>query len=130
MLVADASALVAVLTGSSQHSAWVGDALFGEDLAGPELLLAESSNTLRSIERRGDMSAADVAAAHGRLLRFNIQLHPFAPFAARVWELRHNMTAYDAWYVAIAESLGCPLITLDRRLALAPGPYCLVLTPS
>ena len=129
MAVADASALVAALTDSSQHSAWARDALFGEDLAAPELLLAESTNTLRSMERRGDLSAADAAAAYDRLLRFDVQLHPFAPYAARIWELRHNLTPYDAWYVAIAESLGCPLITLDRRLTRAPGPTCPILAP-
>lgn len=60
-------------------------------------------------------------------MRTEIELHPFAPFAARVWELRHNLTAYDAWYVAVAESLGCPLVTLDGRLTRAPGPTCAVL---
>ena len=51
------------------------------------------------------------------------------PHAERVWALRHNLTAYDAWYVAVAEALDCPLATLDRRLSRASGPACEVLTP-
>lgn len=46
---------------------------------------------------------------------------PYSPFAARVWELRSNVTAYDAWYVALAESLGASLATLDIKLSRAGG---------
>ncbi len=56
-------------------------------------------------------------------------LLPFAPFEERIWELRHNLTAYDAWYVAVAEALDCPLVTLDIRLSRAPGPTCAFITP-
>ena len=59
----------------------------------------------------------------------DLRTHPFAPHAERVWALRHNLTAYDAWYVAVAEALDCPLATLDRRLSRASGPACEVLTP-
>ncbi len=51
-------------------------------------------------------------------------LHPFAPFADRVWELRDNLTVYDAWYVAVAERLETLLVTTDARLAGATGPTC------
>ena len=51
------------------------------------------------------------------------------PFAQRAWELRHNLTSYDAWYVAVAEALGLPLATLDEGLARASGPKCDFLTP-
>jgi predicted nucleic acid-binding protein len=47
--------------------------------------------------------------------------YPHQPFLDRIWELRHNLTAYDAAYVALAEVLHAPLITCDRALALAPG---------
>ena len=63
------------------------------------------------------------------LLGRDISLYPFAPFADRVWELRRNLTSYDAWYVAIAEFLDCPLVTLDRRLARAPGLSCRIVVP-
>lgn len=51
-------------------------------------------------------------------------LVPFEPFAERVWELRRNVTSYDAWYVAVAEAFRLPLATLDRRLSRASGPSC------
>ena len=48
----------------------------------------------------------------------------------RVWALRTNMTSYDAWYVALAEALGCRLVTLDRKLGRADGPTCEIVLPS
>jgi predicted nucleic acid-binding protein len=54
----------------------------------------------------------------------------FEPFAGRVWELRRNLTSYDAWYVAVAEALDLPLATLDRRLGRATGTSCRVRVPS
>lgn len=58
-----------------------------------------------------------------------MELFPFAPFAGRIWALRENLTSYDAWYVALAEALDCPLATLDRKLSRASGPRCDVLAP-
>ena len=58
-----------------------------------------------------------------------MELFPFAPFAERVWALRENLTSYDAWYVALAEALDCPLVTLDRRLSRANGPICEIIAP-
>ena len=51
------------------------------------------------------------------------------PFAERIWELRANVTSYDAWYVAVAEAAGLPLATLDSRLARANGPNCKFILP-
>jgi predicted nucleic acid-binding protein len=50
--------------------------------------------------------------------------HALDPFIERIWQLRHHLTVYDAWYVALAEALGTPLITADRHLAEAPGLRC------
>lgn len=58
-----------------------------------------------------------------------IELFPYEPFAFRVWELRENLTAYDAWYVALAEEVGAKLATLDGALCRAAGPRCGFLTP-
>ena len=65
----------------------------------------------------------------GDLVRLPIDLHPFEPVAERVWELRESVSAYDAWYVALAEALEVPLATLDVRLARAPGPRCSFVLP-
>ena len=101
----------------------------GETLVGPEIALAESSNILRRMELTGEISTFEAVIAHRDLLNTAIELHGFAPFGKRVWELRHNVVAYDAWYVAVAERIGCPLVTLDLRLSRASGPTCEVLTP-
>ena len=127
--VVDASALVAVLVDSGDEGKWA-EATFAEgDLAGPELVLVEASNILRRLERSEKISRIEATSAHGDLLRLDIQLFPFAPFAERIWALRGNLTSYDAWYVALAEALDCPLVTLDRRLSRASGPTCEIIAP-
>ena len=127
--VVDASALVAALVDSGFEGQWVESALPEGRLAGPELVLAESSNILRRLERASQISRIEAAAAHSDLLRLDMELFPFAPFAERVWALRENLTSYDAWYVALAEALDCPLVTLDRRLSRASGPVCEIIAP-
>ena len=62
-------------------------------------------------------------------MQLDIELFPFEPFAGRIWELRHNVTSYDAWYVAIAEALNLPLATLDEPLSNSNGVTCKFLTP-
>ena len=99
-------------------------------LAGPELALAEATNILRRLERAGDISRLEANSAQRDLLRLDIKLFPFAPFGDRAWALRSNLTSYDAWYVALAEVLGCPLVTLDRKLSRATGPTCDIIVPS
>jgi predicted nucleic acid-binding protein len=89
----------------------------------------EVTDVLRKLERAKDITTADAIAAHEDLLELNLELFSFEPFAERIWELRHTLTSYDAWYVAVAEALGLPLATLDARLAKASGPTCDFLTP-
>ena len=128
--VADSSALVAVLLGSDSESRWTESALADDNLVCPELALAESSNVLRRMELAGQISRTRATTAFADLLRLDIILFPFVPFAQRIWQLRNNLTIYDAWYVALAEALDCPLATLDRKLSRAAGPTCEIVTPS
>lgn len=128
-LVVDASVLVSAVAQLDPDGAW-SETMLGEgDLAVPEIALAESFNLLRRLALIRGLPQDDAARARGELLELGIRTHPFAPYAERVWALRHNLTAYDAWYVAVAEALNCPLATLDRRLSRASGPACEVLTP-
>ena len=129
MRVVDASAVVAALVDSAGDGRWAETEIARGELAGPELVLAEAGNILRRLELAGDLSRLEAGSAQRELLRLDIDLYPFAPFAERVWELRSNLTCYDAWYVALAEMLACPLVTLDERLGRAPGPRCLFATP-
>ena len=92
--------------------------------------MVEASNILRRMEKAERISGVEANLAQADLLRLEIELFPFIPFADRVWELRGRITSYDAWYVAIAESFGCPLATLDRRLSRAAGgSACDIITP-
>ncbi len=124
MVVVDASLMVAALVDSGAEGEWAEDVLARNALAAPELVLAETSNILRRLERAGGISTLEATSAQQDLLRLDLELFPFSPFADRVWALRENLTSYDAWYVALAEALQCPLATLDRRLGRASGPSC------
>ena len=123
-VVMDASALVAALVDSGPDGAWATSLIQREGVVGPELLPAEVCNVLRRLEISGRLSTAEAAMAYGDLQRLNLDLFLFSPFAQRIWELRGNLTAYDAWYVALAEALEYPLATLDLRLVGARGTEC------
>lgn len=127
--VVDASVLVAALADTGPDGAWAETALLEGPLAAPELAMVEATNILRRLELRGRVSRTEATAAQRDLLRLDIELCVFAPFSARVWELRDNLTSYDAWYVAVAEAFGGPLVTLDRKLAKADGLRCEVIIP-
>ena len=128
-VVVDASVLVSALVDSADHGAWAEAVIADDSLAGPELALAEASNILRRLERAGVVSRLEAMSAHQDLLQLDVELFPFTPFAERVWALRSNLTSYDAWYVALAEAIGCPLVTLDRKLSRATGPACRIVVP-
>ena len=128
-VVVDASVLVAALADTGREGQWAESAIATGHLAGPELVLAEATNILRRLERAGEISPLEASISHRSLLQLDVELFPFAPFAERVWALRGNLTSYDAWCVALAEALGYPLITLDRRLSRAAGPRCAIRVP-
>jgi predicted nucleic acid-binding protein len=128
-LVVDASVVVSALVDAGRTGAWAESLLAAEPLAAPHLMPVEAANILRRVAATGDISADAASMAHADLLDLRVELFPYAPFAARVWELRDNVTAYDAWYVALAESLQSSIATLDLRLARATGPQCGFKTP-
>lgn len=128
-VVLDASAAVALLVDVGSEGAWAEEVVAGEQLAAPHLMPVEAANILRRAAMRGEISADAAALAHADLLALPVDLFPYEPFAPRVWELRESVTAYDGWYVALAEALGAKLATLDGALSRAPGPRCAFLTP-
>lgn len=123
-LVVDASVVVAALVDSRQDGVWAEGLLAGGDLAAPHLMPVEVANILQRAAASGEISSDVASLAHADLGALRVELFPYAPFAARVWELRDNLTAYDAWYVAVAEALGVRLATLDGKLSRATGPEC------
>ena len=128
--VVDASVLVAALVDSGREGEWAESALSEGELAAPELVQVEACNILRRLRLAGELSRLEANGAQGDLLSLEMELFPFLPFAGRVWALRDNLTCYDAWYVAVAEALHCPLLTLDRRLCRASGPRCEFVVPA
>ena len=127
--VADASALVALLLDAGAEGRWATGALTGADIAAPSLVAFETANIIRRLELAGAVSADQAAQAHADMLDLAIEHWPYALLASRVWELRENLSSYDASYVAVAELLRATLVTLDRRIGRAPGVRCTVATP-
>ena len=123
-MVVDASVLLAGLVDAGPVGDWARTQLADPTLAASELLPAEVTSGLRKAERLGLISAAEAVSALNDLADLPVELYPWRLIAGRVWELRHNLTPYDAWYVGLAELLEQPLVTLDRSLARAPGIRC------
>jgi predicted nucleic acid-binding protein len=127
--VVDSSVLVAALIDTGPHGAWAEDVLTKGSLHAPELALVEATNILRRLERAKLITTPEANGAQEDLMQLDIDLFSFEPFADRIWELRHNVTSSDAWYVALAEALKLPLATLDEALAESKGIACEFLTP-
>jgi predicted nucleic acid-binding protein len=127
--VVDASVAVASLTEKGDDGVWATSVLRRSDLVAPHLLPAEVAAALRGLVRGGRLDSGDGGEALRSATEWQIELYPLATLASRVWELRDNLTPYDAWYVALAEHHDAPLATLDRRLAASSGPRCEFLLP-
>ncbi len=122
MIVVDASAMLEVLLRTAAAAA-VERRLFDvrETLHAPHLLDVEVAHVIRRYVLAGDFSAERGASALADLAAFPLRRYPHGLLLPRVWELRNNLTANDAVYVVLAELLGAPLLTRNRRLAAAAG---------
>jgi predicted nucleic acid-binding protein len=127
--VCDASAIAALLLDSGPDGQWVTHTIDSGKITAPTLLTYETANVIRKHELAGQVSPDQAAQAHGDLLDLTIELWPYDILASRAWELRHNLSIYDATYVALAETTDLTLVTLDQRLAKAPGTRCQIATP-
>lgn len=90
----------------------------------PAIFPAEVTSGLRGLLLGGHIDEPVALAARRRLATVRMRLHPFLPYADRIWSLRANLTVYDAWYVAVAERLGQPLVTADAAILRAPDVRC------
>jgi len=129
-LVLDSSVVVAALLDQGRMGQWAEALLVSGPLAAPHLLPVEVANVLRRSVLTGEVTADVASLAHDDLASLRLELFPYQLCALRVWELRPSITAYDAWYVALAETLGARLATLDYRLSRAPGVRCEFVLPS
>ncbi len=120
MIVVDASAAVAALLNAGPART----ALSDEAVHAPHLIDSEVAQALRRLVLRRSLGADDGWAALDSWRRLGILRHPVGGLLDRVWELRENVSAYDASYLALAEALDCGLLTADARLGSAPGLRC------
>jgi predicted nucleic acid-binding protein len=124
VIVVDASAIVDILLRVPSADA-IAYRLFHSDdtLHAPHLLDLEVTQVLRRHEARRQAEPARCREALDDLARVALFRHPHDMLLPRIWELRNNLTAYDAAYVALAEMLDAPLLTRDQRLVGSTGHY-------
>jgi predicted nucleic acid-binding protein len=118
-----------VLLDAGADGEWATRTIGAGPIAAPTIVTYETANVVRRHELAGKISSDQAAQAHSDLLDLAIELWPYDLLAARAWELRKNLSIYDATYVALAETTELTLVTLDARLAKAPGVRCQIATP-
>jgi predicted nucleic acid-binding protein len=123
LIVLDASAVLELLLHTDPGGSLVSDRISDptESLHAPHLLSVEIAQVLRRYVAADSIDAEIAQAALGDLVALDIARYAHELFLGRVWELRGNVSAYDAVYLALAEVLDCPLVTFDGRLGAAPG---------
>lgn len=131
MIVIDASVLVNAVGDDGDDGASARRELrSARDVVAPDLVDVETMDVLRKRWLAGTVSDGRFAEAVNDLEQLDIERVPMLRLMRRAYELRANVTAYDATYVALAEAFGCELVTADLRLARAPGPRCSIRTLS
>lgn len=121
MIVVDTSAFIGALAGLPADPQLVGRLRDDGDLHAPHLVDVEVCHALRRLVATGRLSDDRANDARSDFADLVVARYPHGPLMDRMWDLRHNLTAYDAAFVALSESLGVPLITCDARLATARG---------
>ena len=124
VLVVDASVIAPAIADGGLDGDTCRARIKGQSIAAPDLLRVEVVSVLRRQVHRGELSPRQTTNAIDDLMNLPIVVYPTAPLLRRCWELRANVTAYDACYVSLAEALDCTLLTADSRLASAPGARC------
>lgn len=120
MIVVDTSAAIAALSGQSAAR----EALVGHRLLAPHVIDAEVAHAIRGLVRGSKLTGAQGIGLLEAWRQLVVDRLPMASLLPRVWQLRDNLSAYDAMFVAAAERHRVPLVTADRRLASSPGPRC------
>lgn len=125
MIVVDSSAVLEVLVGDTPDTALV-SRLAGSELHAPHLIDVEVLHALRVLMTRRVAAIDRIEAARQEFSMLAITRYPHTPLRERIWQLRDNLSAYDAAYVALAEALTMPLVTSDKPIARAAGPRAVV----
>ncbi len=126
MIVVDASVLAPALADDGEDGDRARERLGGERLAAPSLVDLEVASILRRASLAGRLEERRSAQALADLALLPLRRAPHLPMLTRIWDLRENVTVYDAAYVALAEALDAVLLTADGRLGRAAGVRCQV----
>jgi predicted nucleic acid-binding protein len=126
VLVVDAGVLVTALADDGGDGDLARSRLIGQELAAPELIDLEVASGLRRLTSTGQLPERRSSLALVDLMDLAIRRAPHLPLLRRCWELRANLTIYDAAYIALAEAMDVVLLTADERLARASGPVCTI----
>jgi predicted nucleic acid-binding protein len=130
LIVLDSSAAVDYLVGTEPLGDWVEACIRADDdLHAPYVVDVEVVGALRRLVLSGELARAVARRALADLEALDLRRYPHLPFVPRMWQLRDNIHAADACFVALAEALDATLVTTDRRLAAAPGSRARILAP-
>ena len=121
MLVLDTSAALHALAHRPAHPGLLARLRDEEEIVAPHLIDLELLQALRGLDRGRRLTSDQVADVRSDFEALSITRYAHGGLTDRIWELRHNLTVYDAAYVALAEILDCPLVTSDARMAKASG---------
>jgi predicted nucleic acid-binding protein len=121
VLVVDTSAVLTALVVREPAPGLIERLSEDGDLHAPHLIDVEMLHALRRMNARGELTDERAADARSDFRELALVRYPHRELSDRIWELRHNLTAYDAAFVALAESLEAPLVTCDARTARVPG---------
>lgn len=124
VIVVDASVLATALCDDGTDGDHARTRLAGETIAAPQIIDLEVASVLRRLVQAGKVPERRAALALADLIALPLERSPHLPLLTRCWELRENVTVYDAAYVALAEALGVAVLTSDARLSRAAGPRC------
>jgi predicted nucleic acid-binding protein len=130
LIVIDASAAVDLSLGRESRAEWLAQRLDRERaIQVPAVFDIEVLHSLRRIDSLGRVGSSAIEDALSDLVEIRAVRHDHGPLLPRIWALRHNLSAYDAAYVALAEALDAPLLTTDRRLARTSGHAAAIESP-
>jgi predicted nucleic acid-binding protein len=127
MIVLDNSALIEYLIGDNDIAKRVRKLLPGQEIAVPHSIDLECLSVLRKAVRSGALETTRAVEAFELFRRLPLRRYEHRPLLSRIWELRDNMTSYDAAFAALAEQLGASLVTVDAKFGRTPGLRCQVL---
>jgi predicted nucleic acid-binding protein len=129
VIVLDTSAMVELLVGRDATAEEIRSLAVGQRLAAPHAIDLECASTLRGLVNGRKLPADEAERALELLAKMNVKRYGHAALLPRIWQLRNNMWPYDAAYVALAESLSAPVVTIDAKIEKVPGIRCEVVRP-